>query len=330
MKPRCIVLDGHTLTEQVVGEAVVADEPSWNRLAELTELTVFPRTAASLTVERAAGAPLVLTNKVVLGARELEALPALRYIGVLATGTNVVDLEAAKARGIVVTNVPGYAAESVVAQVFGLILELSMGVAEHARAVASGAWSSCPDFTFRVRPTSELAGKTIGIVGLGNIGRRVATVAAAFGMRVLAAHSHRGVDETQPGLEISFRSVDELFSEADIVSLHCPLVAGTRHLVNETRLAKMKSNALLINTGRGPLIDEEALATALRNGRLGGAGLDVLSVEPPPAHHPLIGAPRCLVTPHIAWASSAARQRLMGVVTSNVDAFLSGHPVHRV
>lgn len=330
MKARCIVLDGHTLTEQVLGEAVVADEPNWNHLAELTELTVFPRTSATLTVERALDAPLVLTNKVVLGARELEALPALRYIGVLATGTNVVDLEAAKARGLVVTNVPGYAAESVVAHVFGLILELSMAVAEHARAVATGAWSSCSDFTFRVRPTSELSGKTIGIVGLGGIGLRVATVASAFGMRVLAAHSHRGVNTPPPGIEISYRQMDELFAESDIVSLHCPLVSATRHLVNAARLATMKPHALLINTGRGPLVDEDALATALKSGRLGGAGLDVLSVEPPPANHPLIGAPRCLVTPHVAWASCAARQRLMGVVVANVEAFLSGHPIHRV
>ena len=330
MKPRCVVLDGYTLTEQDLGGAVVADEPNWNRLAELTELTVHPRTPALLTIERSRHAPLVLTNKVVLGRRELEALPELKYIGVLATGTNVVDIAAAKERGIVVTNVPGYAAESVVEQVFGLLLELTLAVSEHARAVAQGTWATCPDFSFRVRPTTELYGKVLGVVGLGSIGRRVASVAAAFGMRVIAAHSHRGEDVSLPGIEVTFRTLDELFAEADVLSLHCPLVPETHHLVSEARLAVMKPRAILINTGRGPLVDEEALARALRDGRLGGAGLDVLAVEPPRADHPLIGAPRCLITPHVAWATQASRQRLMGVVVDNVEAYLRGSPIHAV
>jgi glycerate dehydrogenase len=330
MIPRCVVLDGITLTEHVLGGVVTPGEPNWNPLSQLTELTVYPRTPADLTVERAALAPLILTNKVVLGRRELEALPQLRYIGVLATGTNVVDINAAKERGIVVTNVPGYAAESVVPCVFGLILELSVAVAEHARAVANGNWSKCPDFSFRLRPTTELWGKTLGIIGLGSIGRRVATVASAFGMRILAAHSHRGIDTPVSGLEVTYRTVDELFAEADIISLHCPLTPETHHLVNETRLALMKSSALLINTGRGPLVDEVALANALHAGKIAGVGLDVLSVEPPPPHHPLLGAPRCLITPHMAWASQSARQRLMDTVVANVDAFLRGAPLHRV
>jgi glycerate dehydrogenase len=330
MKPRCVVLDGFTLTEQGLGEVVVAGEPTWNRLAEHTELCVYPRTPADLTVKRAANAELVLTNKVRLLERELEALPRLRYIGVLATGTNVVDLDAARARDIVVTNVPDYATESVVEHVFGLLFELSLAIGEHAQAVSKGTWSSSPDFSFRVRQTNELAGKTLGIVGFGTIGRRVATVASAFGMRVIVAHSHRGNDVSSSDLDVTFCTLDELFAEADVITLHCPLVAETYQIVNRARLAKMKRDAFLINTGRGPLIDEEALATALHEGQLGGAGLDVLSEEPPRADHPLIGAPRCLITPHVAWATRTARMRLMGIVVDNVEAYLRGAPIHRV
>jgi len=330
MNARCVTLDGFTLTEYAPGATAAPGEPTWERLAEMTALTVYPRTDSHDTIARAQGAQLLLTNKVLLGKAEMDALSELRYIGVLATGTNVVDVSAANRRGIVVTNVPGYAAESVVAHVFGLLLELSMGIAEHARAVSAGQWSAAKDFSFRLRPTAELHGKTLGIIGLGSIGRRVAAVATAFGMRVIAAHSHRGVDVSPAGLSVEFCDRDALFAEADVLSLHCPLVPETHHLVNAERLSKMKPNAILINTGRGPLVDEQALAIALREGKIAGAGLDVLSLEPPQPGNPLIGAPRCLVTPHIAWASQAARQRLMATVVSNVAAFLSGHPQNLV
>jgi glycerate dehydrogenase len=330
MLQRCVVLDGFTLTEQVPGGPVAPGEPSWEPLAKLVELAVFPRTTATETGARGAQAQLLLTNKVVLGRTELEAFPELRYIGVLATGTNVVDLEAARERGIVVTNVPGYAAESVVSHVFGLILELSVGVAEHAQATARGDWQRSPDFCFRLRPTTELWGKTLGLVGLGNIGRRVAQVASAFGMRVLAAHSHSGQDHAPEGVNVTFCDLARLFAEADVLSLHCPLVPSTRALVNAERLATMKPSAIVINTGRGPLIDELALAQALCDGRIAGAGLDVLSVEPPGPDNPLLTAPNCLVTPHMAWATQAARHRLMNTVVDNVAAYLRGTPQNRV
>jgi glycerate dehydrogenase len=275
-------------------------------------------------------AELVLTNKVVLAKPEIAALPRLRYIGVLATGTNVVDLAYAHERGITVTNVPGYATESVVAHVFALLLELSMAPAEHGRAVAAGDWQRSPDFTFRLRETEQLAGRTLGIVGFGSIGRGVARVANAFGMNLLVAHSHRGQDRPLPGVDVKFVALDELFACADVVSLHCPLTDETRCLVNAARLSQMKKGALLINTGRGPLVDETALADALRRGHIGGAGLDVLTVEPPPPDHPLVGAPRCLITPHLAWATQSARRRLMAIATENVAAFLAGSPVHTV
>ncbi|MGC4069805.1 MAG: D-2-hydroxyacid dehydrogenase [Polyangiaceae bacterium] len=330
MKPSCVVLDGFTLTPNVPGETELPSEPSWAPLSELVSLAVHPRTDAATTLGRASAAELVLTNKVPLTKRELEALPRLRYIGVLATGTNVVDLACAHERGITVTNVPGYATESVVAHVFALLLELSMAVGEHGRAVASGNWQSSPDFTFRLRPTEQLAGRTLGIVGFGSIGRGVAKVASAFGMSVVVAHSHSGQDHPLPGVDVTFAPLDEIFSNADVVSLHCPLTEETRCLVNAARLSTMKPDALLINTGRGPLIDEMALADALRHGRIGGAGLDVLGVEPPPPNHPLIGAPRCLVTPHLAWATQTARRRLMTIATENVAAFLAGSPVNVV
>jgi glycerate dehydrogenase len=330
MKPSCVVLDGFTLTRNVPESSEIPAEPSWAPLSRLVSLTVHQRTAATDTVQRASGAELLLTNKVVLGRNELEALPRLRYIGVLATGTNVIDIPMARERGIVVTNVPGYATESVVAHVFALLLELRMAAAEHGRAVAEGAWQNAPDFTFRLRETEQLAGSSIGIVGFGSIGRGVARVASAFGMKVLVAHSHGGRNQPLPGVDVRFVTLDELFAEADVITLHCPLTESTRCLVDRGRLSTMKPNALLINTGRGPLIDESALADALHRDQIGGAGLDVLTVEPPPANHPLLGAPRCLVTPHLAWATQSARRRLMAMATENITAFLAGSPINTV
>ncbi len=327
-KPRCVVLDSWTLTEHIPGAPPPSDEPRWDAMAHMVDLTVFPRSVPNERLQRASGVQLLLTNKVVIDAALFEALPELGYVGVLATGTNVVDLAAAKAHDVVVTNVPGYATESVVAHVFGLILELEMRVTKHARAVELGRWSQSPDFSFRLGSTLELAGRTIGIIGYGNIGRRVAEVAHAFGMRVLVA--------TRPGKEppsasnVEFCEVDRIFAEADVISLHCPLVPETEKLVDARRLGQMKHDAILINTGRGPLIDELALVEALNAGHIRGAGLDVLSIEPPPSNHPLLHAPRCLVTPHLAWATTAARQRLMHTVTDNVAAYLAGRPVNRV
>ncbi|HMA97749.1 MAG TPA: D-2-hydroxyacid dehydrogenase, partial [Polyangiaceae bacterium] len=279
-------------------------------------------------IERSRGAELLLTNKVVLDRSAIEQLPGLRYIGVLATGTNVVDMSAARSRGIVVTNVPGYATESVVAHVFGLILELEMRVSELSQAVHAGDWSRAPDFTFRRGSTLELATLTLGVVGLGNIGRRVAEVGRAFGMRVLGCSRIGSKRPLPSGVELT--SMDELFEVADVITLHCPLVPETQHLVNARRLSTMKSTAILINTGRGALVDESALAAALSQERIRGAGLDVLSVEPPPAGHPLLLAPHCIVTPHSAWSTCAARLRLMQAVTSNVEAFLAGAPTNMV
>jgi glycerate dehydrogenase len=330
-KPRCVVLDGHTLTSHVPPSPTSADEPSWDDLAAVVDLSVHPRTRRSERLAHLAQAELILTNKVVLDREVIDASPELAYVGVLATGTNVIDLEAAKRRNIVVTNAPGYATESVAAHVFGLILELDLRVADHAQTVRSGGWSVAPDFTFRLGSTFELAQRTLGIVGLGNIGRRVAAIGQAFGMRTIAAIRPGGKQPHGSGeSSISLVSVDELFAQADIVTLHCPLVAETESLVDARRLALMKPDALLINTGRGPLIDESALAAALAEGRIRGAGLDVLSVEPPPPDHVLLQAPRCLITPHLAWATTAARGRLMQIVTRNVMAYLDGAPTNRV
>ncbi|MBN1612814.1 MAG: D-2-hydroxyacid dehydrogenase [Polyangiaceae bacterium] len=329
-RPRCVVLDGFTLTPHVPGAETPPDEPTWNALDALVELEVYGRTPPELVLERAGEAELVLTNKVVLDGHTVGALGRLRYVGVLATGTNVVDLEVARSAGVVVSNVPGYASESVVEHVFGLILELSLRIAEHARAVREGGWARAPDFCFRVGTTRELCGQSLGIVGMGAIGSRVAAVGHALGMLVLAAEQASMHESKHRRLPVRWLPLDELFARADILSLHCPLRPETERLVDARRLRLMKPSALLINTGRGGLVDEAALSEALRARRLAGAGLDVLSAEPPSSDHPLVGAPNCLVTPHIAWATTAARTRLMAAVVQNVRAFLEGRPVNVV
>jgi glycerate dehydrogenase len=315
---KIVVLDGY---------AANPGDLDWAPLAGLGELTVYERTPAALTVERAAGAQALLTNKVVLGTTELAALPELRYIGVLATGYNVVDTVAAGARGIVVTNVPAYSTPSVAQQVFALLLELARGTGRHAALVREGRWSAAPDFCFWEGPQVELAGLTIGIVGFGAIGQAVARIALAFGMRVLVAT--RSPDPAA-WPEMSFVDLDQLFIQADVVSLHCPLSEETRAMVNAARLAQMKPTAYLINTGRGPLVDEVALTAALHAGQIAGAGLDVLSQEPPRATNPLLAAPNCVITPHLAWATAAARQRLLATAVANLQAFLAGQPQNRV
>lgn len=322
--PRLVVLDGYTLTPNPADSDTQSGEPSWAALRDQVDLTVYDRTSADQIVERAAGASLVMTNKTPLKGETIRALPDLRYIGVLATGVNVVDLDAAGEAGVTVTNAPGYSSESVAQHVFALLLELTNRTAEHGAAVREGRWVTSDDFSFTTGPLVELSGGTLGIVGLGDIGRRVARIGHAMGMRIAAA-KQRSMDRVRlEGIDVEWLEHDDLFRRADVVSLHCPLTDATRHLVDARRLGLMKPSSYLINTGRGPLIDEAALAAALHENHLAGAGLDVLSSEPPPADNPLLDAPRCIITPHIAWASIAARRRLMGIVTDNVASFLRG------
>jgi glycerate dehydrogenase len=312
------VLDGYTLNP---------GDLDWSGLQSLGECSIYDRTLPGQLIERAAGAEILLINKVVLGAAELAALPALRYIGVLATGVNVIDLNAAQRQNIAVTNVPAYSTPSVAQQVFALLLELTRGAGRHSQLVHEGRWVASPDFAFWDSPQIELARLSIGLVGFGAIGQAVARIAQAFGMRVLV--QTRSPDP-QAWLEIDFISLEDLLRTADIVSLHCPLTEATANLVDARRLALMKRSAFLINTARGPLIDEAALAKALDEGALAGAGLDVLCQEPPAADNPLLAARNCVITPHLAWATRAARQRLLETAVANVAAFLSGKVLNRM
>lgn len=315
---KIVVLDGY---------ATNPGDLSWDGLAEFGELVVYDRTPAEMTVERATGAEVLISNKVFLGTAAMAALPELRYVGIQATGANIVDLAAAREHGVVVTNVPAYSTASVAQHVFALLLELARGVGQHAELVRQGAWTNCPDFAFQKTPQLELTDKVFGIVGYGDIGKTTAQIAAAFGMRVLV-HTRTPDPDTFP--EVRFVGLDQLLAESDVVSLHCPLTSETEALMNAERLASMKESAYLINTGRGLLIDEEALAAALRNNEIAGAGLDVLSQEPPPADNPLLNAPNCLITPHLAWATQAARQRLIDELVANLRAFLAGESRNRV
>jgi glycerate dehydrogenase len=315
---KIVVLDGFTLNP---------GDLSWDTLSALGACTVHDRTPPEEVLARAFGHEIVLTNKVVLSAELLHQLPDLRYVGVLATGTNVIDLEAAASRGIVVTNVPGYSTASVAQLAFGLLLELALHVGAHSDGVRAGRWSRSPDFSYADFPLIELDGLTLGIVGFGRIGQRVATLARSFGMNVLI---HTRTQREPVGAGVRFVELDTLFRESDMVSLHCPLTEATRGLVDANRLALMKPTAFLINTSRGPLINEAALADALNAGRIAGAAVDVLSVEPPPETHPLLAARNCLVTPHIGWATAAARRRLMEIVVANVRSFLRGESLNVV
>ena len=300
---------------------------SWSELEKLGVCEFHDRTPVAEMVARCAGAAVVLTNKAVLNAEIIAALPELKYIGVCATGYNVVDVAAAKERGIVVTNVPGYSSASVAQLVFALILELTHAVGRHAQSVAAGKWQACADFSFSEQPLLELEGRTLGVVGYGDIGASVARIGLAFGMKVLA--SKRTWSQSPPE-GVTPAETDEIFAQSDVISLHCPLTDATKHLVGPRTLALMKPTAYLINTGRGPLIDEAALAAALQAGQIGGAGLDVLSVEPPSAGNPLIGAPNCLITPHVGWATREARTRLIAQVVANLKAWQEGSAVNVV
>ncbi len=311
---RIVVLDGFTLNP---------GDLEWGALAALGELSVFERTPPGRVLERAAGAEVVLTNKTPLTAEVLAGLPALRYIGVLATGYNVVDVAAARARGVTVSNVPAYSTRSVQQMTFALLLELTQRCGEHDRAVRAGGWSRCEDFSFQLAPLVELDGLTFGVLGYGAIGRAVAQTALSFGMRV-AVTSRTRPQALQEG--VGWVGLEELFRSSDVLSLHCPLTPETAQVISARTLAWMKPTARLINTGRGGLVDEAALARALAEGRLAGAGLDVLSTEPPEPSNPLLAAPNCVITPHCAWATRAARQRLLGTAVANVRAYQAGRP----
>ena len=315
---KIVILDGYSANP---------GDLTWKELETMGELTVYDRTAPSETVARAAEADIVLTNKVILGKKEMEQLPHLKYIGVLATGYNVVDVAYAHERGIVVTNVPAYSTESVAQMVFAHLLTVTNRTEYYAMQNRQGRWTANADFCYWDFPHMELAGKTFGIVGLGNIGRRVAEIALALGMKVKALTS-KAADALPTGVEKA--SLEELLSTADVLSLHCPLTETTRHLINIETLRLMKSSAILINTGRGPLIDDQAVADALAAKKLAAFCADVLTEEPPKADNPLLGQPNAFITPHIAWASTEARQRLLQVAIGNVSAFVSGTPRNTV
>lgn len=313
-KPRIVVLDAYTMGRDV----------SWELIAEQGELVLYDRTAPEELMERARGAQVLFTNKCVLKAEAINALPDLKCIGVLATGYNVVDLDAAAARGVPVCNVPGYSPRSVAQHVMAVVLELFTHVSLHANAVRQGRWSAAPDFCFWDQPIVELAGKTFGVVGFGDIGSRVAMLANAFGMNVLA-HAPRPKPMPPYG-PFEFASLEKVFAEADVVSLHCPLTAENENMVDARLIARMKKTAYLVNTARGPLVDEAALAGALVSGSIAGAALDVVRTEPIAPDNPLLSAPNCLITPHVAWASREARVRLLGIAAANLRAFFSGAP----
>lgn len=316
---KIVVLYGYTLNP---------GDLSWKDLEALGTVKIYDRTHPGEVVERATGAQIVLTNKTVLDGEALSQLPDLKYIGVLATGYNVVNLEAARRQGITVTNIPAYSTDSVAQMVFAHLLNITQRVGHYAEEVASGHWTKQADFSYWNTPLVELAGKTLGVIGLGHTGMATARIALAFGMQVLA-YTSKSAAELPAGIRKA-DSLEQVFSDSNVVSLHCPLTETTKNLVNMERLKLMKREAVLINTGRGGLVNETDLAEALEKGLLAAAGVDVLSSEPPVPGHPLVGVKNCFITPHIAWATLEARQRLMGQAVRNIEAFLSGQPINTV
>ncbi len=316
---KIVILDGH---------AINPGDLSWDALRSLGSLEVFDRTSENAIVPRAREAEVLLTTRTPLSAQTLMQLTQLRYVGVMFTGYDAIDLKAARERNVLVTNVPIYGTASVAQLVFALLLELCHHVAVHSAATHAGEWSRSPDFSFWKTPLVELQGKTMGIVGFGRIGRHVAEIAVAMGMHVIAADAGRRDAPTWPGFR--WCDVDELMSAADVVSLHCPLLPETRGMINAASLSKMKPGSFLINTSRGPLVIEQDLADALNSGHLAGAAVDVLSSEPPSPDNPLLHTKACIVTPHIAWATKEARTRLIETVVANLRAFLEGRPVNVV
>jgi glycerate dehydrogenase len=316
---KIVVLDGFTLNP---------GDLDWSGFEKLGDFMVYDRTAADQIVKRIGNASVVITNKTPIDAAVLEACPSIKYIGVLATGFNVVDVRTATSKGIVVTNIPTYGTTAVAQFAFALLLELCHHVGDHARAVREGRWASCADFCFWDTPLVELAGKTFGIIGMGRIGYATAVIAQAFGMKVLAYDAYRN-----PAWEsetLRYTSFEDLLAQSDVISLHCPLTDETKGIVNKKSIALMKDGVLLLNTSRGPLIVEQDLADALASGKVAGAAMDVVAQEPPKADNVLFSAPNCLVTPHIAWAPKESRTRLMRIAVENLESFLAGTNKNRV
>lgn len=307
------------------GICVNPGDLSWEDMSKLGELTIYERTAPQQVVERCVGAEAVITNKVMITDEVMAALPQLKYVGILATGYNVVDIDAAHRRGITVTNIPAYSTDSVAQMTFAHILNITNRVEHYAMEVREGKWSAHPDFCYWNTPLPELAGKTLGIVGLGNTGMRVACIAHAFGMDVFAMTSKNAADLPEG---IQKTTLQGLLATSDILSLHCPLNDETFHLINAQTIAMMKRGAILINTGRGPLVDEEAVAKALDEGQLMAYGADVMALEPPQKNHPLFSHPHAFLTPHIAWATREARERLMVIAANNLKAFAEGEKLN--
>lgn len=316
---KIVVLDGYPLNP---------GDLNWENLKQLGELTIYDRTSANEVVERSKDADVIITNKVSIRESDLNQLPSLKYIGVIATGFNIIDLEAAKKRGIIVTNVPGYSTASVVQLTFALLLELCHHVQRHSDSVRDGKWPRSLDFSFWDYPLIELSGKTMGIIGFGSIGQAVADVATAFGMNIIG-NSRRWTDQSHRK-NFRWAEVPDLLKESDVISIHCPLTAETEGLINQVSLKTMKSNSFLINTARGQIINDSDLADALNNGIIAGAGIDVLSVEPPSNDNPLFKAKNCLITPHIAWATLEARNRVLESAVNNISAFIKGEPINIV
>jgi glycerate dehydrogenase len=300
---------------------------SWEHLEELGDLSIYERTEPHEIVDRCQDADIIFTNKVVLGRATLEKLKKLKYIGVLASGVNNIDLDAAKDYKISVCNVPGYSGQSVAQQIMAMILDHCHKITEHSLSVRKGDWSHCPDFSYTVGSLTELDGKTLGIYGYGDIGSRLAHMALPFGMKVLI-HKRTPPQSLPKGVE--FCDANKLFESSDFISLNCPLTSKTENLINETSLKSMKKTAVLINTGRGQLINENALSQALKSRDIAACYLDVLSSEPPPIDHPLLGTPNCKITPHIAWATPEARKRLLEISVSNLKSYLNSTPVNQV
>ena len=313
---KIVILDANTVNP---------GDLTWKPLEKIGELTIYPRTTANLVVERCKDADVVLTNKVVFDANTINQLSQLKYIGVLATGYNVVDLDAATQHGITVTNIPAYSTDSVAQMVWAHILNITNQVAHYAEDNRNGRWTTCQDFCYYDFPHIELSGKNMGIVGLGNTGMAVARIALAFNMKVLAYTSKKSLPAG-----ITSVSVDKLFSESDIISLHCPLTPSTHHLVDTTRISFMKNSAILINASRGPVVDDSAVAQALHDKKIAAYGADVLTTEPPKPSNPLLNTPNCYLTPHIAWATIEARTRLIQTAITNIKAFDEGKPINKV
>lgn len=309
------------------GKGVNPGDMSWKQIQQFGELIVYERTASEEIIDHVGDAEIVLTNKTVFDEDTIAKLKNVKYIGVLATGYNVVDLKAASKRGIVVTNIPAYSTDSVAQMTFAHILNVTNHVDHYARASRDGEWSRCPDFCYWDKPLVELAGKTIGIIGLGNIGMKVANIALNFGMNVIA-YTSKEPKEIPNG--INKASIDNILSDSDIISLHCPLTKQTRELINKDSIAKMKRSVIVVNTGRGPLVNEEDVANALHKGLIGAYCADVMCSEPPSADNPLFVEQNAYITPHVAWASKEARIRLMDIAEKNIHSFLSGKPINVV